>query len=159
MRSCSCEGNSQATSKPSNQLESPSLNAKFEADAKLLLILICKKLKSQIEQDHNIEQMLESNSKITLEMELYAQIYELESSLRSSTYSSNLSCTSKTLDHACRQLLLKSNISDQVKYLHFCQQKHISPGKILPDFEGNLRDSVSLARINTQNVEFYQYLG
>jgi hypothetical protein len=73
----------------------------------MLLILICKKLKFMIEQTYNIEKLLENNSYMTKEMQYYADIYEIEYSLRQGAYKSDLESIARNLDQIIADLAVR----------------------------------------------------
>lgn len=83
------------------------------------LILTCKKLKSIIEDTYNIEFMLENNSLITKEMEYYAQIYEIEYTLREESININLEWISRILDSISHDWMVQSNIYFQQEYIKY----------------------------------------
>ena len=100
--------------------EHPSQNSKWMIqNVCYYLILTCKKLKSLIEDTYNIEFMLENNSLVTKEMEYYAQIYEIEYTLREEKSKVNLEWISKILDSISHDLMVQSNIYFQQEYIKY----------------------------------------
>lgn len=72
-----------------------------------------------IEQTYNIEKLLENNSYMTKEMQYYADIYEIEYSLRQGAYKSDLESIAKNLDQIVADLAaryFKSKNSEYKKY-------------------------------------------
>ena len=140
-------------------LNSPKSQLIFAQKGKYTLVLFCKKLKSFIEEEFNIEQVLESNTKVTWEMEFYAQIYETEHLLRTSSSNLDLFCISKFLDSVCENLQIRANITDQLKFIQFSQiPGNQSLSKEPGSFCGSLRDSVVL-NSEMENVQFWENLG
>ena len=92
-------------------------------------------------------------------MEFYAQIYETEHLLRTSSSNLDLFCIPKFLDSVCNNLQIRANITDQLKFIQFSQiPGNQSFSKEPSSFCGSLRDSVVL-NSEMENVQFWENLG
>ena len=111
-----------------------------------------------IEEAYNIESMLENNSFVTKEMEYYAQIYEIEQSLKQENQKQNLVCIAKTLDALTRSLNLKSNIYLQYEYSKYKSGKSSDRNLLLTLSENqpmSMYDSQILT-FQSESVSLYQ---
>jgi hypothetical protein len=151
----------------------------------MLLILICKKLKFMIEQTYNIEKLLENNSYMTKEMQYYADIYEIEYSLRQGAYKSDLESIARNLDQivsdlaaryfksknseykkygtAPNPILHKSNILFQLEYLKYINTNDMNSADVslvLPNLalESNSVYDSQVLSTQSNSVSLYQKL-
>lgn len=78
-----------------------------------------------IEEEYKIEAKLESEQDITKEMEYYAQVYEIEHSLKDISQKADFTELSKILDSISKDLGIKSNLEKQLT--HFLMVSPMTP--------------------------------
>lgn len=124
-------------------------------DIKIFLVSVCKILKSSIEEEYKIEVKLETENIVTKEMEYYAQVYEIEHSLKHSTKPINFTEIGKELDKIANELSLKSNIEAQLNY-YKDQSPSSTTKSILPSYHKRFK-SIKLTDYSSIKLPYSLY--